>query len=331
MIACSVVDLPAPFGPIRPTISPSLEPQRQAAHGRRPRRTAPRRRRARASTARHRRLAEVRGGDVEVRAHLGGRPLGQRPALVEHLDPVADLHHERHVVVDQQHARLVLVAHRADDGGELGHLALGEPGGRLVEEQEARLASRAPARRRASARRRGRGCRPAAPRTARARAARAACAARRRASRGPGARAERRDLDVLADARATRTTGECWNVRARPARPRRCGLQRVTSLPAELDRAGRSGSRSPSARSRASSCPRRSGRSARRPRGGGARASRRGARGRPGSGVRRRWPGERLRATGRSVRKSSPSPSGSWPPTWSSTCARTSLCCSAPS
>ena len=49
MIACSVDDLPAPFGPIRPTISPGLHLEREAAHGLRPRRSGPRgsRRRAR--------------------------------------------------------------------------------------------------------------------------------------------------------------------------------------------------------------------------------------------------------------------------------------------
>ena len=34
MIACSVVDLPAPFGPIRPTISPRPHLEREVAHGR---------------------------------------------------------------------------------------------------------------------------------------------------------------------------------------------------------------------------------------------------------------------------------------------------------
>ena len=68
-----------------------------------------------------------------------GRALGERATLVEHVDPVADVHDQRHVVIDQQHARLVVVAHRADDRREFGHLRLGQTRGRLVEQHEARL------------------------------------------------------------------------------------------------------------------------------------------------------------------------------------------------
>ena len=67
------------------------------------------------------------------------RALGQRPALVEHLDPVADVHDQRHVVIDEEHAGVVLVADRAHDLGERRHLGLGQPGGRLVHEHEPRL------------------------------------------------------------------------------------------------------------------------------------------------------------------------------------------------
>ncbi len=81
-------------------------------------------------------LAEVGSGDVEVVADFAGSPLGERPPLVEHVDAVADLHDQRHVVVDQQDAALVVVAHRADDGGEVGHLRLRQAGRRLVHEHE---------------------------------------------------------------------------------------------------------------------------------------------------------------------------------------------------
>ena len=234
MIACSVVDLPAPFGPIRPTISPSLELERRARARRGRRRTAPRRRRARSISALdHRRLAEVRGGDVEVRADLGGRALGERPALVEHLDPVADLHHERHVVVDQQHAGLVLVAHRAHDGGELGHLALraARRRARRGAGSAARVASAraTPSLRSSPCARLPAGC-SRVPR--RARRARAACAARaprlaraERPSRAPRPRRSRgRESD--ANDRA---------VLERPREPRAArggaGSTRVTSRP----------------------------------------------------------------------------------------------------
>ena len=41
-------------------------------------------------------------------------------------------------MVDQEHARLVLVANRANDLGELRHLRLGKARGRLVEQQNVR-------------------------------------------------------------------------------------------------------------------------------------------------------------------------------------------------
>ena len=87
----------------------------------------------------HRRLAEVGRRHVEVAADLARRALGQRPALVEHLDAVADVHDQRHVVIDEEHARVVLVAHGAHDLGERRHLRLGEARRGLVHEHEPRL------------------------------------------------------------------------------------------------------------------------------------------------------------------------------------------------
>src|ERR671922_2971089 len=122
MIACSVVDFPAPFGPIRPTISPpATSSERFRTAGTAPYRTS-RIRNERAGDSLivdHRRLAEVGSRDVEVAADLRRRALRQCPALVEDDDPVADAHHERHVVVDQQNTRVVVVAHGSDDRREL--------------------------------------------------------------------------------------------------------------------------------------------------------------------------------------------------------------------
>ncbi len=50
----------------------------------------------------------------------------------------------RHVVLDQQHGEAELVAHRADDLAELVDLAVGQPGGRLVEEQQLGVAGQRP-------------------------------------------------------------------------------------------------------------------------------------------------------------------------------------------
>ena len=81
---------------------------------------------------------EVRVGDVEVRPDVGRRPLRELPPLVENDDPVAHVHDQRHVVVDQEHARVVAVADGADDVGEIRHLRLGQPCRRLVHQHEAR-------------------------------------------------------------------------------------------------------------------------------------------------------------------------------------------------
>ena len=263
MIACSVEDLPAPFGPISPTISPGSTSSESC--GRRRRRRSARRqlvetsvRQLLASTGA---LAEVGGGDVEVAR--GSRPAFPRPAspLVEHVDAVADVHDQRHVVVDQEHAGAVVVAHGADDGGEGRHLGLGQAGRGLVHEHEARVGGEragdpepplVAVRERRGRRVRARG----EPEQLEQLVARRAARPRR------GADAERGDLDVLAHAERAEGVRVLEGAREAGA-PRRCGGQRVTSRPSSSTVPGSAG-RSRSARSRASTCPRRSGRSARR-------------------------------------------------------------------
>src|SRR4051812_33389498 len=124
-IACSVDDLPAPFGPTSPTISPwpiAMSMPRTA--GTPPYATWT----ASSSSAGTSDIAtapaEIRVRDVDVLPHLGGRSLRECPPLVEHVDAVANLHDQRHVVVDQQHARAVVVADRAHDRDEVRHLGL---------------------------------------------------------------------------------------------------------------------------------------------------------------------------------------------------------------
>ena len=239
MIACSVVDFPAPFGPMSPTISPGATVEREPANGRD---AAVGDLDVRSSStltpARlvHRRLAEVRGRDVEVAADLARRALGERPALVEHLDAVADVHDQRHVVIDEEHAGVVLVAHRAHDLGERRHLRLGETGGGLVHEHEARLGrerTRDAEPTLVSVRKRA-GRRIRVPR--RAEATRGAPSARRRASRGlaptPSAA-----TSTFSRTESPRNERLCWNVRdeARPPAPMRPPARDVAPL--ELDRA----------------------------------------------------------------------------------------------
>ena len=128
----------------------------------------------------------------------------------------------------------VLVANRADDGGELGHLCLGEAGGRLVEEQEARPGRECPRDAElalVAVRERAAGCRDALE------AEQLEQLVARRVPRGS---APEPSAATSTFSRTDRAANErlCWNVRASPARPRRCGRPRGDLPARELDRAG---------------------------------------------------------------------------------------------
>src|SRR5207253_7339448 len=102
MIACSVELLPAPFGPISPTISPlPTSKLRSRTAGTAPYRTS-RRSTASAGSGTDR-LPQIRSRDIQVAADLVGRSRGERPALIEDLHAVAHLENQSHVVVDQEH------------------------------------------------------------------------------------------------------------------------------------------------------------------------------------------------------------------------------------
>ena len=89
---------------------------------------------ARSSSA----LAEVGRDDGRVGADLGRRAGRDLTAEVEHGDPVADAHHEGHVVLDHEDAEPPLLRQPANDRRELGRLGCAEPGRRLVEQQDRR-------------------------------------------------------------------------------------------------------------------------------------------------------------------------------------------------
>ena len=246
MIACSVDDLPAPFGPIRPTISPRstsrerprtardrtvaylevLDGQQRDAQlarprrGRRSRRDRPRRRRG-------------------WRGSPPGVPSASDASLVEHVDPIADPHDQRHVVVDQQDAGFVLVTQRrAPPPRSSGTSASGKPA--------AGSSSRT---KRGLRRKRARDAEPplvalrervgAAPRPARrARASRAA----RLPAPAPRAAPRRRRARPPRRSRARRASGMrgCAG-RSAPARagPGGSGSSRVTSRPSSSTAPGR--------------------------------------------------------------------------------------------
>ena len=153
----------------------------------------------------------------------------------------------------------MVVPHRPDDRGELRHLRLGEARGRLVHQHEPRLGRQRPRDAEPPLVAVGERPAPAARPAPRARAGSSSSSARCRASPGPRSDAERRDLDVLAH----RQPAERAAVLERPREPgaRRAGaaLQRVIVAGPRARRCPRSGSRTRSGRSRASTCRRRSG------------------------------------------------------------------------
>ena len=157
-IVIIVVDLPAPLAPISVTISPFVDvdvdalerldlavegldaAQLQGAAG------APAGDRAHCSSsfsiASHFLFvgdAEIGGDDLRIVAHLRRRAVGDLDAVVEHDDMVGNLHHDRHVVLDQQDRGVVVVADRAQERVEIGRFARIEAGGRLVEAEQHRI------------------------------------------------------------------------------------------------------------------------------------------------------------------------------------------------
>src|SRR5436305_10980359 len=85
-------------------------------------------------------LPEVGGDHLLVPSDLSCGADGDRLAVVEHLDPLADAEDDAHVVLDEEHAAAEIVANAGNRLGELKALVVVEAGSRLVEEQEARRA-----------------------------------------------------------------------------------------------------------------------------------------------------------------------------------------------
>ena len=88
--------------------------------------------------------AEVGLDHGRVRTHLRGRPLGDLPTEAHDVDVVGDPHDEVHVVLDEEHGELEVVADLLDEHAELRHLLVVQPARRLVEEEQARLGDERP-------------------------------------------------------------------------------------------------------------------------------------------------------------------------------------------
>ena len=85
--------------------------------------------------------AEVGLDHGGVRAHLGRRPVGDLTAEVQDVDVLGDAHHEVHVVLDEQHRQLVVVADLADEAPELLDLLVVQAAGGLVQQKQLRTAT----------------------------------------------------------------------------------------------------------------------------------------------------------------------------------------------
>jgi hypothetical protein len=60
--------------------------------------------------------------------------------VVEHRDPLADAHHHLHVVLDEEHGEVKLIAEPLDERGHLCRLSRVHPCRGLVEQEQLRLA-----------------------------------------------------------------------------------------------------------------------------------------------------------------------------------------------
>ena len=163
------------------------------------------------------------------------RALGERPALVEDVDAVADLHDQRHVVIDQQHARLV--RRRGRSGRRRRRRASRPRAARLPARPSARTAAQRQRPRDTelalvAVRERGRGRPGAATRGRAVRAARPHASRRRAPTPRRRARPPRRSRAREPAERGGRA-GTCARARARPRRsggqPRDVALREPTA------------------------------------------------------------------------------------------------------
>jgi hypothetical protein len=77
--------------------------------------------------------------------HLVGRAVGQKLAVVEHHDPVRDVHDHAHVVLDQRDRGAELLVDVEHEAAHVLLLLEVHPGHRLIEQQELRLHRQRPA------------------------------------------------------------------------------------------------------------------------------------------------------------------------------------------
>ena len=68
--------------------------------------------------------------------HFGRGAVGDLAAVIEHGDPLGNVHHHRHVVLDQDDRRAPLPVHLEDEAGHVLFFFLVHAAHRLVEQQQ---------------------------------------------------------------------------------------------------------------------------------------------------------------------------------------------------
>src|SRR5262245_14258213 len=83
--------------------------------------------------------AEVGLLNLSIRRDLRGAAVGDELAEVEHADPLGEIEHDVHVVLDEENRELPLAGDVTDDGHGSSRVLRREPLGRLVEKEQLRL------------------------------------------------------------------------------------------------------------------------------------------------------------------------------------------------
>src|SRR5688500_5114360 len=137
-IARSVVDFPAPFDPMRVTISPSFTDRSMpfSAEIAPYPATRPATSRSGMAAVFQRARAEVGLDDTRIFLDLGGCAFSDFAAVVEYRDAFANAHHDAHLVFDQHYCCVEVVADATDERDHRRALLGVHPGGRLIEQKQ---------------------------------------------------------------------------------------------------------------------------------------------------------------------------------------------------
>ena len=89
-------------------------------------------------------LPQIGLDDPGIVLDLAGCSLGNSYTVVEHFDPLADLHDEFHVVLDEKHGKVVILPELQDELQQILRLGGVHPGGWLIKKKELRARGQRP-------------------------------------------------------------------------------------------------------------------------------------------------------------------------------------------